>query len=186
MVPSPSPAPSHLSVTLATASLDPRGGEGAGGQSAWSRKTPSLSAGGPAVRIRLAPAASLSHECLPCLQAQRPGFDSGFRGLITGGEERGERHCLARQPRLHQSPPRAPGGYDRENNETVHQREPAAARDLQRVCPLCSSSCFRRSTAICRLSCFARRLGMIGSRSTRCSTSSRRSTTSSSGDHLRV
>jgi len=39
---SSSPAPSHLSVTLATASLDPRGGEGAGGQSAWSRKTPSL------------------------------------------------------------------------------------------------------------------------------------------------
>src|ERR1700730_7910890 len=56
---SSSPAPSHLSVTLATASLDPREGEGAGGQSAWSRKTPSLSAGGPAVRIRLAPAGSL-------------------------------------------------------------------------------------------------------------------------------
>src|SRR6266436_3267399 len=74
---SSSPAPSHLSVTLATASLDPRGGEGAGGQSAWSRKTPSLSAGGPAVRIRLAPARSLLRTRL---SGARPIDDRrGFR-----------------------------------------------------------------------------------------------------------
>src|SRR6202011_5114370 len=30
--------------------------------------------GGPRVRISFPPAASLSRECLPCLQAQRPGF----------------------------------------------------------------------------------------------------------------
>src|SRR6266478_5476508 len=29
---------------------------------------------GPTVRIRFAPPASLSHQCLPCLPPQRPGF----------------------------------------------------------------------------------------------------------------
>jgi len=32
---------------------------------------------GPTVRIRFPPAASLSHWCLPCLRAQRPGFPRG-------------------------------------------------------------------------------------------------------------
>src|SRR6266481_5248282 len=39
-------------------SLDSPGGEGAGGRSGWSRKTPSLFTGGPAVRIPFAPAES--------------------------------------------------------------------------------------------------------------------------------
>src|SRR5437762_5191303 len=33
-----------------------------------------LAQGGPTVRIRLPPPASLSHQCLPCLPPQRPGF----------------------------------------------------------------------------------------------------------------
>ena len=37
------------------------------------QKSPPLR-GGPAVRICLPPPASLSHQCLPCLPAQRPGF----------------------------------------------------------------------------------------------------------------
>jgi len=56
-----SPAPSHLSVTLATASLDPRVGEGAVGQSAWSRKTPSLSAVGTSGSNPLSSAGESSH-----------------------------------------------------------------------------------------------------------------------------
>src|SRR6478672_12462545 len=38
------------------------------------QQKPALSCRGPMVRIHLPPAASLSRECLPCLQAQRPGF----------------------------------------------------------------------------------------------------------------
>lgn len=60
--------------------------------------------------------------------------DAGLRGFFTGGKEGSEWYCLARQLRRHQSAPRAPGGHDRENDETDHQREPAAARDLQCIC----------------------------------------------------
>ena len=52
------------SVPLETASLHSRGREGAGGRSAWSRKTPSFHRG-QAVRISLTPPRSLSHRCLP-------------------------------------------------------------------------------------------------------------------------
>src|SRR5882762_6024107 len=46
----------------------------AGGvEEACSEKPPVLW-GGLAVRIRLPPPASLSHQCLPCLPPQRPGF----------------------------------------------------------------------------------------------------------------
>ena len=60
--------------------------------------------------------------------------DAGFRALVTGREEGSERHGLVRQPGCHQSAPGAPGGHDRENGETDHQREPAATRYLQRIC----------------------------------------------------
>ena len=37
-------------------------------------KSPTCSWEGPAVRISFPPPASLSHQCLPCLPPQRPGF----------------------------------------------------------------------------------------------------------------
>src|SRR5215470_3107029 len=43
-------------------------------------------------------------------------------------------------------------------NNASDFRHPYAAAGIM----LCSSSCSQRWTAICRLSCFARRLGMIG------------------------
>ena len=61
--------------------------------------------------------------------------NAGFRRLVAGDEKGGERHGLARQLDPHQPASRAPGGQDRKYRDPDHQREPAAARDLQGIGP---------------------------------------------------
>jgi len=40
----------------------------------WNLTSTTFPDAGPLVRIRFPPPASLSHQCLPCLPPERPGF----------------------------------------------------------------------------------------------------------------